>query len=320
VLNRRGWVLQERALSRRIIHFTATQTYWECGKGVHCESLTRMHNERARLLSDPEFPESLMSRTDKNRIHLFKFLFALYSGLALTKPADRSVAILGLEKRLVRSFNTEGTHGVFQDYLHRSLLWKRSGKGMKRIAYPTNRMVPSWSWMAYTGRISYMDIPFGGVEWSNAVDFSSRKRELRAPVKEFRHCKVKLQGPQRIRCDILDDMDEDQTGGMDGMDELDEIDEATETDAGKADEIREWLIYGGQDRRNLQSVECVVIGRSKGSAYGSGDEQEYYVLLVRQTRQRCWVGSRTAYERVGVGSIQRRHISFGGREPRVRII
>jgi len=43
VLNKRGWVLQERALSRRIIHFSATQTYWECGMGVHCETMTWMY-------------------------------------------------------------------------------------------------------------------------------------------------------------------------------------------------------------------------------------------------------------------------------------
>jgi hypothetical protein len=42
-LNRRGWVLQERALSRRSIYFTSTQVYWECGKGVQCETLARLH-------------------------------------------------------------------------------------------------------------------------------------------------------------------------------------------------------------------------------------------------------------------------------------
>ena len=41
-LNRRGWVLQERALARRTIYFTEEQTYWECGEGVRCETLTRM--------------------------------------------------------------------------------------------------------------------------------------------------------------------------------------------------------------------------------------------------------------------------------------
>ncbi len=41
-LNKRGWVLQERALSTRSIHFTSTQVYWECGQGVHCETLTKL--------------------------------------------------------------------------------------------------------------------------------------------------------------------------------------------------------------------------------------------------------------------------------------
>ena len=43
ILNSRGWVFQERALSRRILHFSAAQTYWECGVGVHCETLTLMY-------------------------------------------------------------------------------------------------------------------------------------------------------------------------------------------------------------------------------------------------------------------------------------
>lgn len=42
VLNTRAWVLQERALSRRTIHFTKRQIYWECGGGVRCETLTHM--------------------------------------------------------------------------------------------------------------------------------------------------------------------------------------------------------------------------------------------------------------------------------------
>lgn len=41
-LNKRGWVLQEHALARRTVFFTETQTYWECGDGVRCETLTKM--------------------------------------------------------------------------------------------------------------------------------------------------------------------------------------------------------------------------------------------------------------------------------------
>lgn len=42
-LNQRGWVLQERALARRTIYFTEKQIYWECGKGIRCETFTKMN-------------------------------------------------------------------------------------------------------------------------------------------------------------------------------------------------------------------------------------------------------------------------------------
>jgi hypothetical protein len=42
-LSQRAWVLQERALARRTVYFTERQTYWECGKGVRCETMTQMN-------------------------------------------------------------------------------------------------------------------------------------------------------------------------------------------------------------------------------------------------------------------------------------
>lgn len=42
-VSRRGWVFQERALSRRIIHFTEVQVYWECGTGIRCETLATLY-------------------------------------------------------------------------------------------------------------------------------------------------------------------------------------------------------------------------------------------------------------------------------------
>ena len=41
-LSKRGWVLQERALSCRTIFFTSKQAYWECGNGIRCESFTKL--------------------------------------------------------------------------------------------------------------------------------------------------------------------------------------------------------------------------------------------------------------------------------------
>jgi hypothetical protein len=41
-LNTRAWVMQEGVLAQRTIHFSANQTYWECGEGVFCENLTQL--------------------------------------------------------------------------------------------------------------------------------------------------------------------------------------------------------------------------------------------------------------------------------------
>ena len=39
-LNKRAWVLQERVLSSRILHFTEHHTYFACGENVRCENFT----------------------------------------------------------------------------------------------------------------------------------------------------------------------------------------------------------------------------------------------------------------------------------------
>jgi hypothetical protein len=118
--------------------------------------------------------------------------------------------------------------------------------------------------MAYEGEITYMDIPFREVEWSDAVHLSG-EHVLRAPVREFSHCEVELQGPQ---CAILD-----ETG-----------------------EKRGWLIYDEEDRRDIQSLLYIVIGR-RISELGRGEDQECYVLAVKQIREGRFCG---AYERIGV--------------------
>ncbi|KAF2114136.1 heterokaryon incompatibility protein-domain-containing protein [Lophiotrema nucula] len=42
-LNSRAWVMQERFLSRRIVHFTSSQIFWECVEGVSSEIFPQGH-------------------------------------------------------------------------------------------------------------------------------------------------------------------------------------------------------------------------------------------------------------------------------------
>lgn len=171
VLSSRAWVLQERVLSRRTIHFTSRQTYWECGGGVRCETLTHKTRrvtagsvswkEKKRkksqyligsdetLLSTPDFPRSLPDGIPATQGHfdvriqqitLFKALFERYSSLGISHDTDRNVAIVSVATELARHWHTELSHGVFQLFLHRGLAWRRATEaGMGRICYPKAR-------------------------------------------------------------------------------------------------------------------------------------------------------------------------------------
>ncbi|KAM6516502.1 hypothetical protein FALCPG4_014685 [Fusarium falciforme] len=175
-LSRRGWVLQERALARRTIFFTDHQAYWECGNGVRCTTMTKMKNSLAALLGDTEFPQIMMSATKGERILRYQDFYKNYSRLSLTRDYDRPIAIVGLQNRLLKAFNTEGGFGVFDEgphpgHLRRSLLWHRANDvpSLRRIAMPPaseyGEAPPSWSYMAYMGGIDYLDLEFNGIEW-----------------------------------------------------------------------------------------------------------------------------------------------------------
>jgi len=197
-LSKRGWVLQERALARRTIYFTDWQTYWECGEGVRCETMTKVdkwvphlssspplfshagtvtHTSSSKLasfLGDPNFPSKLSGKlvgTDRGeRIRFYEDLFQTYSRLDFTRVTDRPIAISGLEQRMLRDLGSRGGFGIFDDgrsLLPRSLLWQRGHEvgSLKRFDHGTGLRLPSWSWMAYDGPIDFMDLPLGEVDW-----------------------------------------------------------------------------------------------------------------------------------------------------------
>ncbi|KAL2689153.1 hypothetical protein Neosp_003205 [[Neocosmospora] mangrovei] len=167
VLNTRGWVLQERALSRRTLHFTSSQVYWECGQGVYCETLAQLRNPQSQFLGDSSFPNLGLQYYKDERIQLVQHLYRVYCALELTKSADRSQAILGLQKRLSRTFESRADYGVICGYFERTILWQaKTSSSLSRIPYGDERAVPSWSWMECIGEIRYMDIPFRQVSWT----------------------------------------------------------------------------------------------------------------------------------------------------------
>ncbi|CAH0033252.1 unnamed protein product [Clonostachys rhizophaga] len=179
VLNSRGWVFQERALSRRTLYFTSGQVYWECGAGVYCETLASLKNSRAAFLGDPHFPSVALKYHRGGKQVLIQDLYERYSRLSFTYPTDRAVAILGLQQRLGRAFRTKAAYGLLEAYVARGLLWMRDQKhDLKKIVPAVGKPIPSWSWFSQEGSIRYMKLEFERVSWSDNVDFQSPFRTL----------------------------------------------------------------------------------------------------------------------------------------------
>ncbi|KAF2265195.1 HET-domain-containing protein [Lojkania enalia] len=180
VMNRRGWILQERALARRTVFFARNQTYFECGNGVRCETLAQLHNNLADFLGDPKFPEKSIRQNRGRKIVYFQDLYKQYSRLEFKEIEDRPIAIAGLENRLRTAYKTGGKFGIFDDgpgggLFHRSLLWVRGeeecdDKTLSPIEFSEHRniRVPTWSWMAYKGGIDYLEPPFKTTDWAGA--------------------------------------------------------------------------------------------------------------------------------------------------------
>ncbi|KAI8651165.1 Protein kinase domain-containing protein [Fusarium keratoplasticum] len=282
-LNKRGWVLQERVLARRTIFFTDKQIYWECGKGVRCETLTHMKNELAAFLGDPNFPEIAIHspRADRDTSHgekilYYQDLYKTYSRLAFSKPEDRGVAMNGLEQRLSRGFVCNGKFGILDDksLFHRGLLWRRAVTvtSMEKILFPADRQqVPSWSWMAVKGEMDYIPVPFGTVDWETS---------LKSPLRHTLTFKDEQSRTMEIRA------------------------KANELVPGHGDDLEEFYDRVSDHEGTPRKVLCVVVGINKGS--GRAEEKFHFVLLVSpKPSSGPWV-----CERVGAGKVPGSWIDF----------
>ncbi|KAK6836483.1 hypothetical protein PG987_006978 [Apiospora arundinis] len=298
-LNRRGWVLQERALARRSVYFTDTQMYFECGEGIRCETLGRMKNNLAAFLGDPRFPQKAMKERRGMKIAYFQDLYKQYSRLEFTRMEDRAVAILGLENRLRKSALAAGGEQEKPD--------------MRPIVFPVERRtaVPKWSWMAYAGPIDYMlEPPFDEkMEWESQDIKPPWSRHQQSPMQH---------GKKRQRLggnDISLLTAERRTATA----PVEDVQMAIPTLAVVARDYNvagfrngEAQILYDADRSASDSAskaQCVVVARTKSGS--SRAVKKHYVLIVAADLKSS-LGEDRKFHRVGVGYMLGKFIAWDG--------
>lgn len=166
LVNSRGWVLQERVLSRRILHFGRRQLFWECKSVEACEAIP----VPIRMPSGPSesyrvrFKQSVSlapGRRLENPYEIWHKMVRLYTKTELSFPSDKLVAISGLAKLFRDWTGDDYLAGLWRRNLEGELLWSNDMPqylGEKETTKrPKQYRAPSWSWASVDGplRASY---------------------------------------------------------------------------------------------------------------------------------------------------------------------
>jgi len=212
-LNHRAWVLQERMLSKRILHFGKHQLFWKCCIDTACETFPK---EISRHLDiDTPFFTSLGGwdldrfKYSLTRKDVWFEIVETYSNCQLTKESDKLIALSGIARMVSeRSRENDDLYlaGIWRSKLIPSLLWlvvngkAADGSPCQRTpAYGSaDYVAPSWSWASVRGKIVYkLRDDLDCSKYSCLVDILETHilpKDIQNLYGQVRACYIRLQG------------------------------------------------------------------------------------------------------------------------------
>ncbi|KAK0669100.1 heterokaryon incompatibility protein-domain-containing protein [Cercophora samala] len=165
-LAKRGWVFQERQLSRRVLHFTSHELMWECcAEAPYFASETFPGGTPFKVVfnRNPKFQTRTSFKTKGNSspelYNAWNTICREYSGRIFSHVQDKLVALSGLAQEFEVAL-PDDTYlaGIWRSTLPQSLLWKSSDRSSPAQS-TGNYLAPSWSWLSIDGPVSpsYID-------------------------------------------------------------------------------------------------------------------------------------------------------------------
>lgn len=150
--------MQERALSRRLIHFTDHGIFWECSQaklhehfGSHDATLWRVPcRTKETLLSVAR------ARSSKHLcpVEWFHFI-GQYSSCGFTDPQDRLIALSSVVRAAQPMLGGHNYYaGMWSHELVRGLMWSCHSPSTKLRSRSTS-LAPTWSWASVEGSIGF---------------------------------------------------------------------------------------------------------------------------------------------------------------------
>ncbi len=158
VLSTRGWTLQERLLSPKVVHFTNRETVWECRTAQRSEVDYHMSG----------LATGSMAMTDSSRIfdkrpfepEVVDFarwyrLVDLYTRRSFTKDQDRLAALSGLAQEVQQKLGWHYFAGLWEEDIVTGLAWAPNRTPGTQHYRPQTYRAPSWSWASIEGPIKF---------------------------------------------------------------------------------------------------------------------------------------------------------------------
>ncbi|KAI9646051.1 Guanine nucleotide-binding protein subunit gamma [Ciborinia camelliae] len=164
-LIKRGWVLQERILSPRSLHFCDDELLWECrelsasetyptGIPKFCTNTLGYSNVKIKELPDKD----AVYKRWKNWVNI-------YSRTCLTNDSDKLVAISALAKCTRIALNDVYLAGLWKSKFIDQLLWSTAPQPFLEQEY----RAPSWSWASVNGTV-FMASIYANNEYHIKID------------------------------------------------------------------------------------------------------------------------------------------------------
>jgi len=182
-LNRRGWVLQERLLSPRTIHFTSSEVIWQCLEDLASESIpdqTELNSSQRLRVQPMEVGdytdiriavararhEGLSPQNEEEVYEKWMTVVSHFSNCRLTKETDKLVAIYGMVRQVEELTGDTCLAGLWRSHIPRHLVWavnwgpSKDNATIRASLTPGTRprperwRAPSWSWAS-------LDLPVG---------------------------------------------------------------------------------------------------------------------------------------------------------------
>jgi Heterokaryon incompatibility protein (HET) len=161
VLDTRGWVTQEQALSRRILSFTSAGIFWSCTKWDCSEDFPAgiPDNSKSTYDSIHTVQKWALEPTRDSGYDVWGGLLRDYTSRDLSEESDRLIAIKGIASFFSTRLGGELVAGIWRGNFLKDLSWcsdPLGGRAFTGLPRPKSYKAPSWSWGSVVEPIRYM--------------------------------------------------------------------------------------------------------------------------------------------------------------------